>query len=138
MTITSPGLAGGPDPQLESNKQVVLDFYEAAFNNKDFDAVAKLVGDRYVQHNPLIADGIDGLAARLADLKDTFPALRVQVQRVFAEQDHVVAHVHGVRVPGQRGLAIMDIFRLADGKLVEHWDVMQEVPQDSLHQNGMF
>ncbi|KAB2348895.1 nuclear transport factor 2 family protein [Actinomadura rudentiformis] len=126
------------DSTIASNKQTVLDFYEAAFNAKDFDAVSRVVGDRYIQHNPLIADGVDGLQARLRDLKDAYPALRVSVQRLVAEDDHVVAHVHAVRVPGQRGTAIIDIFKLEDGKLVEHWDVLQEIPEEALNQNGMF
>ncbi|MEU8360417.1 ester cyclase [Nonomuraea sp. NPDC048882] len=125
-------------PTVASNKQTVLDFYEAAFNEKDFDTVAKLVGDGYTQHNPLIADGADGLQARLRQLKETFPALRVEVRRLLAEDDYVVGHVYAVRVPGQRGTAIMDIFRLKDGKLVEHWDVMQEIPAEALNRNGMF
>lgn len=126
------------DPKLESNKQTVLDFYEAAFNNKDFDAASRLIGDRHVQHNPLIADGIDGLKARLSYLKDASPALHVEVKRVVAEDDYVVAHVLGVRIPGQRGVAIIDIFKLEDAKLVEHWDVLQEIPEEPLNQNGMF
>jgi predicted SnoaL-like aldol condensation-catalyzing enzyme len=125
-------------PKLASNKQTVLDFYEAAFNNKDVDAALRLIADRYAQHNPLIADGVDGLQARLSYLKDQFPALRVEVKRLVAEDDYVVAQVHAVRVPGQRGTAIIDIFKLEDGKLVEHWDVLQEIPEEALNQNGMF
>jgi len=60
------------------------------------------------------------------------------VKRIVAEGDYVVAHVHGVREPGERGLAIMDIFRLDDGKLVEHWDVIQAVPEQAVNENGMF
>lgn len=126
------------DSKPASNKRTVLDFYEAAFDNKDFDAVSRLIGDRYTQHNPLIADGVDGLQARLRHLKDAFPALRVEVKRLLAEDDYVVAHVHAVRVPGQHGTAIIDIFKLKDGKLVEHWDVLQEIPEEALNQNGMF
>ncbi|MEV5498520.1 nuclear transport factor 2 family protein [Nonomuraea fuscirosea] len=125
-------------PTVASNKQTVLDFYEAAFNEKDFDTVAELVGDKYTQHNPQIADGPDGLQARLRHLKETFPALRVEVRRLLAEDDYVVGHVYAVREPGQRGTAIMDIFRLEDGKLIEHWDVMQEIPAEALNPNGMF
>jgi predicted SnoaL-like aldol condensation-catalyzing enzyme len=125
-------------PTVASNKQTVLDFYEAAFNEKDFDTVAELVGDNYTQHNPQIADGPDGLQARLRHLKETFPALRVEVRRLLAEDDYVVGHVYAVREPGQRGTAIMDIFRLEDGKLIEHWDVMQEIPAEALNPNGMF
>lgn len=122
----------------EANKQTVLAFYEAAFNAKDFEAALDLVGDRYVQHSPLIADGVDGLRARLAQLKDLFPDLRVEVKKLVAEGDHVVAHVHGVRSPGDLGIALVDIFRLADGKLVEHWDLRQEITEESLNGNGVF
>jgi predicted SnoaL-like aldol condensation-catalyzing enzyme len=123
---------------LESNKRTVLAFYEAGLNRKDFDAAAKFIGPRYVQHNPLIADGLDGFKAFLGHLRETFPRLRAEIKNVVAEGDLVVAHVHGVRVPGQRGTAIVDIFRLEDGKIVEHWDVMQPIPEDAAHQNGMF
>jgi predicted SnoaL-like aldol condensation-catalyzing enzyme len=126
------------DRHLESNKRTVLAFYEAGLNRKDFDAAAKFIGPRYVQHNPLIADGLDGFKAFIGYLRETFPRLRAEIKNVVAEGDLVVAHVHGVRVPGQRGSAIVDIFRLEDGKIVEHWDVMQPIPEDTAHQNGMF
>ncbi|GIL26464.1 nuclear transport factor 2 family protein [Actinocatenispora comari] len=122
----------------ERNKQTVLAFYEAAINRKDADAAVRLVGDRYVQHNPRIADGVDGLRAFVAQLRETFPQLRAEVRSLLADGDRVVGHVYGVRVPGQPGTAIIDIFRLADGKLVEHWDVMQPIPAESANDNGMF
>lgn len=122
---------------LETNKQTVLDFYETAFNRKDVDAVAAFIGDRYIQHNPQIGDGLAGLQARLRQLADAFPDLYVQVRRIVAEGQYVAANVHAVRVPGQRGVAIMDMFRLEGGKLVEHWDVMQDIPQESQNSNGM-
>ncbi|MGV9613992.1 nuclear transport factor 2 family protein [Nocardia xishanensis] len=122
----------------ESNKEIVAAFYEAAFNRKDFGAARRYLSDDYIQHNPLIADGVEGLRARLAFLGQTFPALSVKVERLVAEGDYVVAHVHAVRVPGRRGVAIMDIFRLDNGRLAEHWDVMQDIPEDALNQNGMF
>jgi predicted SnoaL-like aldol condensation-catalyzing enzyme len=125
-------------PTLETNKRTVLAFYEAGLNQKDFEAASKLIGDRYVQHNPRIADGIDGFRAFVGGLKETFPGLRADIKRIFAEDDYVVAHVHGVRVPGQRGTAIVDIFRLEDGKIVEHWDVMQPIPENAENPNGMF
>jgi predicted SnoaL-like aldol condensation-catalyzing enzyme len=127
------------DPTLDRNKRNVLAFYEAAINSKDFDAAAQLIGDRYVQHNPAIADGAAGLKDRVAYIKESFPQLRAEVKRIFADGDHVIAHVRAVRVPGQRGTAIVDIFRVdEDGKLVEHWDVMQDVPERAENANGMF
>jgi predicted SnoaL-like aldol condensation-catalyzing enzyme len=123
----------------ERNKQTVLDFYEVGLNQKDFHAAAKLLGDTYVQHNPRIADGIEGFEAFLATLRQDFPDLKAEVKRLFADGDHVIAHVYGVRVPGQPGTAIVDIFRLdGNGRIVEHWDVMQPVPDTSANPNGMF
>lgn len=127
-----------PESRLESNKQTVLAFYEAAMNNKDFETAASLIGRRYVQHNPRIADGVDGLNGFVDYLRETFPELRADVRSIFADGDFVIAHVHGVRVPGQRGSAIVDIFRLEDGKIVEHWDVSQPVPEEAENPNGMF
>ena len=122
----------------EANKNTVMAFYQAAINGKDFDAAAKFIGARYVQHNPLIADGIDGFKAFVGYLGETFPKLRAEIKRIFADGDFVIVHTHGVREPGQRGSAIVDIFRLEDGKIVEHWDVMQPIPETASNQNGMF
>jgi predicted SnoaL-like aldol condensation-catalyzing enzyme len=127
------------DSKLDRNKRNVLAFYEAGINNKDFAAAAELIGDRYIQHNPAIADGSDGFKGRVDYIKETFPQLRAEVKNIFADDDYVIAHVHGVRVPGQRGTAIVDIFRLdEDGKLIEHWDVMQDIPEKAENANGMF
>ncbi|MGW7255375.1 nuclear transport factor 2 family protein [Streptomyces sp. NPDC054834] len=123
---------------MDTNKQNVLAFYEAALNQKDFDAASQFIGDRYVQHNPLIADGIDGFEEFLRYLRETFPELRAEVKRIFTDGDFVIAHIHGVRVPGQLGSAIVDIFRMDDGKIVEHWDVIQPIPEEAVNPNGMF
>jgi predicted SnoaL-like aldol condensation-catalyzing enzyme len=131
-------VSGVPDSRLDSNKQTVLSFYEVALNNKDFEAASELIGPRYVQHNPLIADGIDGLKGFIGYLRETFPELRAEIKSIFAERDFVIAHLHGVRVPGQRGSAIVDIFKLEHGKIVEHWDVMQPIPAEAENRNGMF
>lgn len=136
--IRATNFDGMRESSLESNKQTVLAFYEAALNNKDFEAASRLVGGRYVQHNPLITDGIDGLRGFIAYLRDTFPELHSEIKNIFAEGDFVIAHVHGVRVPGQPGSAIVDIFKLEGGKIVEHWDVIQPVPEHTENPNGMF
>ncbi|GIG67236.1 nuclear transport factor 2 family protein [Phytomonospora endophytica] len=124
--------------QLTRNKETVRAFYQAAINDKDFTAARALIGPDYVQHNPRIADGIDGFAAFVAQIAEEFPDLHAEVKALYAEGDHVVGHVHGVRVPGQAGTAIVDIFRLSDGLIVEHWDVMQPVPEEAANGNGMF
>ena len=124
--------------KVEANKKTVLAFYEAGINNKDFDAASKFIGKRYVQHNPNIADGPEGLKAFLGFFKEKFPNLRGDIKQIFADGDFVIVHVHGVRVPGERGSAIVDIFKLEDGKIVEHWDVLQSIPATSANTNGMF
>ncbi len=124
--------------KIEANKKTVLAFYEAGINNKDFDAASKFIGKRYVQHNPNIADGPAGLKAFLGVFKEKFPKLRGDIKQVFADGDFVIVHVHGVRVPGERGSAIVDIFKLEDGKIVEHWDVLQPIPETAANSNGMF
>jgi predicted SnoaL-like aldol condensation-catalyzing enzyme len=133
----SPALAADARQQ-ERDKKTVVDFDEKALNQKDFDAAAKYLGPRYTQHNPNAADGPEGLRAFLGFLKEKFPNSRSEIKRVFAAGDHVILHVHAVREPGTRGNAIVDIFRLEDGKIVEHWDVVQPIPEKAANANGMF
>ncbi|MBD2894577.1 hypothetical protein amrb99_35030 [Actinomadura sp. RB99] len=124
--------------EQEANKATVLAFYEAGLNRKDFDAAARLIGDRYVQHNPRIADGIEGFRGFVEGIRAEFPDLRAEVKGLYADGDRVIAHVHGIRVPGQAGTAIVDIFRFENGRIVEHWDVMQPIPDTAANSNGMF
>ena len=123
---------------IPANKAIVLDFLEKAINQGDFDAAATHFGPRYVQHNPMIGDGVEGIRNHMSALRRQFPELRGEVKRIVAEGDLVIAHVHARRTPTDPGLAIVDIFRLDDGKLVEHWEVRQPVPDDAVHDNGMF
>jgi predicted SnoaL-like aldol condensation-catalyzing enzyme len=124
--------------QLEINKKNVVEFYDKAINQKDFEAAAKYLGPRYTQHNPSAADGPEGLKAFLGFLREKFPNARSEIKRVFADGDYVILHVHAVREPGARGAAIVDIFKLENGKIVEHWDVRQEIPEKAANANGMF
>jgi predicted SnoaL-like aldol condensation-catalyzing enzyme len=130
--------APGAETQQERNKRIVVEFYEKAINQKDFEAASKYIGPRYTQHNPLAADGPAGLQAYLQYLRATYPNSHSEIKRVFADGDYVILHVHAVRVPGTRGSAIVDIFKLESGKVVEHWDVIQEIPEKAANANGMF
>ena len=123
---------------LEANKKTVLEFYEQGLNRKDFEAASKYFGPKYIQHNPGAPDGIEGFKTFVNFLKDKFPQSHSEIKKAFAEGDYVILHVHAVREPGTRGRAIMDIFRLEDGKIVEHWDVAQDIPEKMPHTNGMF
>jgi predicted SnoaL-like aldol condensation-catalyzing enzyme len=124
--------------QMEENKKTVRALYEAALNKKDFDEASKYLGSKYIQHNPNAADGPDGLKGFIGFLKDKFPNNRSEIKRIFADGDYVIVHVHAVREPGTRGNAIIDIFKLENGKVVEHWDVVQPIPEKAANDNGMF
>jgi len=137
LALAAPAAQAG-GPQEEANKKVVLDFYEKAINQKNFEAAAVHFGPRYTQHNPNAADGPEGLKAFLGFLREKFPASRSEVKRAFTDGDYVILHVHAVREPGTRGSAIVDIFKLEGGKIVEHWDVVQPIPEKALNANGMF
>jgi predicted SnoaL-like aldol condensation-catalyzing enzyme len=125
-------------PSLEANKKTVQEFYNFLINKKDFKSASKYIGNRYIQHNPLVAEGPEGLKALVDFLKSDYPDARSEIKRIFAEGDYVIIHVHSVRIPNTRGRAIFDLFRLEDGKIVEHWDAIQEIPESSANANGMF
>lgn len=127
-----------PDSKPDSNKQTVLAFYQVAINSKDIEGASRVVGRCYIQHDPRIADGVEGLNDFINYLRDTFPELRADVKRIFTDGDFVIAHVHWVRVPGNRGSGVVDIFKLENGRIVEHWGVSEPVPEQAENANGMF
>jgi predicted SnoaL-like aldol condensation-catalyzing enzyme len=96
-----------------------------------------LVGD-YIQHSPEATDGLRGIGDFLDWLKSAHPGHRNHIQRMFAQDDHVIVHLR-VTVPGEADLAVVDIFRLDhSGMIAEHWDIVQPVPQNPKNSNGMF
>ena len=137
LLLARPTLAADAK-QMEENKKIIAEFYDAALNQKDFEKASKYLGSRYTQHNPVAADGPEGLKGFLAFLKDKFPNNRSEIKRIFADGDYVIVHVHAVREPGTRGNAIIDIFKLDNGKVVEHWDAVQPIPEKAANNNGMF
>ena len=132
------GAAAAADAQHEANRKIVLDFYEKGLNQKDADAAIAYMGNRYVQHNPNAADGPEGFRKFIAFLREKFPNSRSEIKRSFVDGDYVILHVHAVREPGTRGSAIVDIFKLENGKIVEHWDVVQPIPENPANSNTMF
>lgn len=122
----------------EKNEQIVLDFYEKAINQKDFEAAAVHFGNYYIQHNPNIEDGIEGFKKLVDLLKENYPQAHSEIKKVFSDGDYVYIHVHSIREPNTRGRAIFDLFRLENGKIVEHWDTVQDIPETAANSNGMF
>lgn len=120
------------------NKAVVLAFYDAGLNRKDFAVASQYLGPRYIQHNPTAADGAEGFKAFLAFLQTTYPQSHDEIKQVFVDGDFVILHVLEKLHPQDRGNAIVDIFRLEQGRIVEHWDVIQAVPDHANNPNTMF
>ena len=124
---------------LEDNKANVMAFYDMMFNQCDpRAAMERYAGAEYIQHNPHVGDGQEAFIAYFERMARDYPGKRVEFKRAFAEEDHVILHCHQIWPDGLEYAGI-DIFRVDEaGRVVEHWDVLQELPEGSANDNGMF
>ncbi len=121
------------------NKQVVRSFYETAFiKHKPADAMKNFVGSQYIQHNPHVQNGPEPFISYFTEFFKKNPNATTEIKRMIAEDNYVVVHAHSKANPNDRGYAAIDIFRLENGKIVEHWDSVQPVPEKSANSNTMF
>jgi predicted SnoaL-like aldol condensation-catalyzing enzyme len=128
----------GHTPQEEENRRLVLGAYAHVLMPIDSSRVDEFFAPGYIQHSPLARSGAAGLKAFLDWAREHTPHAEHRIERVLVDGDHVVAHVHVIIRPGERGNAVVDIFRIEAGRIAEHWDVSQPVPAESANPNGMF
>ena len=125
--------------QEQANKKLVLAMADMLFVQHKVDqAVDTYFRPDYIQHNPLAANGTDAIRALFKGRYEKTPTATIVIKRAMADGDLVMVHYNGKSGPEDRGSAIVDIFRVQDGKIAEHWDVIQAVPEVSRNQNGMF
>lgn len=123
---------------LEHNKKNAIDFYKMSYNGDPRTAVKLYVGAEYIQHNPLVGDGIEPFIAYFERMAEEYPDKDIDFVRSVAEGDLVALHTHQ-RWPGNEEYVTMDFFRFdMNGKIVEHWDSMQQIPEFSANGNTMY
>lgn len=125
------------DLVIAENKKIVIEFYNKLFGDKDVSAIDKYLAEDYIQHNPSVADGSKALKKAVTEWFAGAPKEKIDIQHVAAEGDLVFLHIKSKTATGKY-ISIVDIFRVKEGKIVEHWDVMQEVPEKAANTHPMF
>ena len=122
----------------QRNHALVMGLFAEVLNPLDAGAVDRFIAPDYIQHSRLAAPGRDGLKAFLDWAKSASPDAVHDIKRSLVEDDHVTVHYHVRRSPDDLGLAVIDIFRIENGLIAEHWDVLQEVSLDGPNPNPIF
>ena len=123
---------------LNANKENAVDFYRMAYLGDPAKAVERYVGDEYIQHNPLVGDGKRAFIDYFTEMAEKYPGKTIEFVRAVAEGNLVALHTHQVW-PGNEEYVTMDFFRFDEnGKIVEHWDAMQEIPDETKNGNPMY
>ena len=122
----------------EANRKLVVQFYDQFFNKHDVAHAAEVISEDYIQHNPDVPDGKKPFVDYFTKFVKGTPQSKARIVRTATSGDLVWLHVHSTNTATDRGQAVLDIFRVKDGKIVEHWDVIQDVLEQSANGNSMF
>jgi predicted SnoaL-like aldol condensation-catalyzing enzyme len=135
--------SGGQAPEetgqaMPDNRAIVTDFARLFYTERDVPkAFGTYVVEDYIQHNPGVADGRDAAVAML-DPMFSEAGREFRIKQILVDGDMAVIHVHAIPAPGERGASVFDMYRLEGGKIVEHWDAIQPVPETSANPHPMF
>ncbi|HZV58010.1 MAG TPA: nuclear transport factor 2 family protein [Sphingobium sp.] len=124
--------------QEQANLELVTGLFRDVLNPMESGAVDRYIAPDYIQHSQMAPPGRDALKTFLDMIRTATPQAVHDIKRMFADKDHVIVHYHVRRFPGDPGFAVMDIFRIEDGRIVEHWDVTMDVPTDGPNPNSPF
>ena len=122
----------------QRNHDLVMAMFEAMLIPLDADRVDEFISPDYIQHSQLAPPGREALKDFLRTIKPQSPDATHSIKRSFVDGDHVIVHYHVQRWPGDPGFAVIDIFRVEDGMIVEHWDVLQDIQPDGPNAAGIF
>lgn len=123
---------------MKRNKEMVKSLLNRAFNEKNVQAAAEMITDRYIQHNPSVPTGKAGFIQAISELIKHFPDTKWELKRIWADGDYVITQSHYQFSNKGNGYAVVDIFKIKSDKVDEHWDVVQEIPDKSANDNTMF
>ncbi|SFL50602.1 nuclear transport factor 2 family protein [Pelosinus propionicus] len=122
----------------ETNKKIVESFWNGIFNQHDVSFIHTYVGTVYIQHSPSFKDGKDAFQSAISAYLIQFPYSSAEIKRIVSDKDYVFIHNNVKLNPNDPGQAAVDIFRVKDGKIIEHWDVLQDIPEKAENNNTMF
>ena len=128
----------GHTPDEQRNLDLVLGMFANVLEPMDSSAVDRFIDVDYVQHNPMVAPGREALKAFLDHIKRQSPEAAHDIKRAFVDDDHLIVHYNVRRWPGDKGFAVIDVFRVENGLIKEHWDVLQDVVTGGPNSNSQF
>ncbi|MFC4277563.1 nuclear transport factor 2 family protein [Achromobacter aloeverae] len=138
-TVLAVGLLGGANAANGSSKEVVLAYYRMMFQDKDVEqAMSTYVNKNLIQHDPYLGDGAAAMTDFFVPYYEQHPQASAEIKRVVSEGDIVVVHALWKETPEDVGQAVVDIFRVENSKIVEHWNVSQDIPDNPANKNTMF